>query len=75
MRQITVFSGLERHRRWSEEERLRVQAEAFSPGASVVEVCRPHDISTSLIYTWRSKLRQAHAEVEPSETVWRTCSY
>ena len=31
------------------------------------EVCRRHDISTSLIYTWRSKLRQAHAEAGPSE--------
>ena len=67
MSQITVFSGPERRRRWSEEERLRVLAEAFSPGACVAEVCRRHDISTSLIYTWRSKLRQAHAEAEPSE--------
>lgn len=42
-------------------------AEAFSPGACVAEVCRRHDISASLIYTWRSKLRQAHADAEPSE--------
>jgi len=67
MSQITVFSGPERRRRWSEEERLRVLAEAFSPGACVAEVCRRHDISTSLVYTWRSKLRQAHAEAKPSE--------
>lgn len=67
MSQITVFAGPERRRRWSEEERLRVLAEAFSPGACVAEVCRRHDISTSLIYTWRSKLRQAHAEAEASE--------
>lgn len=67
MSQITVFSGPERRRRWSEEERLRVLAEAFSPGACVADVCRRHDISTSLIYTWRSKLRQTHAEAEPSE--------
>lgn len=67
MSQITVFAGPERRRRWSEEERLRVLAEAFSPGACVAEVCRRHDISTSLIYTWRSKLRQPHAEPEPSE--------
>ena len=67
MSQITVFLGPERRRRWSEEERLRVLPEAFSPGACVAEVCRRLDISTSLIYTWRSKLRQAHAEAEPSE--------
>lgn len=35
-------------------------AEAFAPGTCVAEVCRRDDISTSLIYTWRNKLRQAH---------------
>lgn len=35
MGQITVFSGPERRRRWSGEERLRILAEAFSPGACV----------------------------------------
>ena len=65
MGQVTVFSGPERRRRWSDEERLRILAEAFSPGACVSEVCRRHDISTALIYTWRRKLREAHAEPAP----------
>jgi transposase len=47
MGQITVFSGPERRRRWSDDERLRILAEAFSPGACVAEVC---------------KLREMHAE-------------
>lgn len=33
MGQVTVFSGPERRRRWSEEERLRILSEAFAPGA------------------------------------------
>jgi transposase len=61
MGQITVFSGPERRRRWSAEERLEILTEAFSPGACVAEVCRRHDISSSLIYTWRGKLRAAQA--------------
>jgi len=65
MGQVTVFSGPERRRRWSDEERLRILSEAFSPGACVAEVCRRHDISTALIYTWRRKLREAHAEPAP----------
>lgn len=65
MGQVTVFSGPERRRRWSEEERLRILGEAFSPGASVSQVCRRHDISTALIYTWRRKLREAQAEPAP----------
>ncbi|MGY6638242.1 MAG: IS66-like element accessory protein TnpA [Erythrobacter sp.] len=56
MGQVTVFSGPERRRRWSNEERLQILSEAFAPGACVAEVCRRHDISSALIYTWRRKL-------------------
>ena len=65
MRQVTVFSGPERRRRWSEEDRRQILAEAFSPGARVAEVCRRHDISSGLVYTWRRKLREARAEPPP----------
>lgn len=61
MGQVMLFSGPERRRRWSEEERLRILSEAFAPGACVAEVCRRHDISSALIYTWRRKLREAEA--------------
>ena len=30
MGQVTVFSGPERRRRWSEEQRVQILAEAFS---------------------------------------------
>jgi transposase len=59
MGQVTVFSGPERRRRWSDGERLQILAEAFAPGASVADVCRRHDVSTALVYTWRRKLREA----------------
>jgi len=62
MGHITVYSGPERRRRWSEDERRLILTEAFSPGACVSEVARRHDISTALIYTWRRKLREAHGE-------------
>ncbi len=61
MGRVTVFSGLERRRRWNEEDRLRILSEAFAPGACVAEVCRRHDISSALIYTWRRKLLDAGA--------------
>lgn len=64
MGQITVFSGPERRRRWSDEERLEILNQAFAPGACVAEVCRRYDISSALIYNWRRKLRDAHAEPE-----------
>ena len=67
MGQVTVFSGPERRRRWSGEERMQILAEAFAPGACVAEVCRRHDISTALIYTWRRKLREVQAEPAPED--------
>lgn len=51
MGQITVFSGPQRRRRWSDEERLEILNEAFAPGACMAEVCRRYDISSALIYT------------------------
>lgn len=59
MGKVTVFSGPERRRRRSEEDRLRILSEACAPGACVAEVCRRHDISSALIYTWRRKLLDA----------------
>ena len=50
MSQVTVFTGPERRRRWSEEERRRIVLAAFSPGAVVTQVARQFDVSTALIY-------------------------
>lgn len=67
MGQVAVYSSIERRRRWSDEERLRILEEAFSPGACVSQVARRHDVSTALIYTWRRKHCEAAAEVEAVE--------
>jgi transposase len=44
MGQITVFSGPERRRRWTDEERLSILTEAFSSGACVADVARRRDV-------------------------------
>ena len=62
MGQISVLTGPERRRRWSQDERCRIVAEAFAPGSCVAQVARDHDISTGLIYTWRRRLRQDLAD-------------
>jgi transposase len=62
MGQISVLTGPERRRRWSEDERSRILAQAFAPGSCVAQVAREHDISTGLIYTWRRRLRQDVAD-------------
>jgi transposase len=53
MGQITVFSGVERRRQWSDEQKLGFVAAAFAPGAVVAEIARAANLSPSQIYRWR----------------------
>jgi transposase len=55
MAQITLLTGPERRRRWSDDERRRILAAAFAPGAIVANVARQFEVSTSLIYKWRQQ--------------------
>ena len=47
--------GKDRRRQRSEEERRRIVAESFEPGASVSVVARRHDVNTNLLFTWRRR--------------------
>ena len=53
MTQMTIMTGADRRRKWSHEERARILAAAFAPGAVVAKVARQFDVASSLIYTWR----------------------
>ena len=66
MSQITVLTGPERRRRWDPDDKMRILAEAFSPGACVEAVARRHDVSRGLIYTWRRKLRRDLPQPPPA---------
>ncbi len=62
MSHVTVMTGPERRRRWSDEERFQILEAAGAPGAVVADVARRYDVCTSLIYTWR-RAAQAEAPV------------
>lgn len=57
MSQVQVFSGVERRRRWSDEQKRAIVAAAFAPGAVVTDVARRADISSGQIYRWRRELQ------------------
>lgn len=46
-----------RRRVWSAEEKRRMVAETFAPGASVSVVARRHDVNANLLFTWRRQRR------------------
>ena len=50
--------GVERRRRWSEEEKLEILSEVGVFGASVTQVAQRHEITRSQIYGWRRDLKK-----------------
>lgn len=62
MQRVEIVTGKERRRRWSDEEKARLVAETFVPGAVVAHVARRHGVAESCLYAWR---RQAGAFSAP----------
>ena len=54
---LEMISGVERRRRLSAADKLRIVAEADEPGSKVAEVARRHEISRSILWTWRKQAR------------------
>lgn len=49
-------------RRWSGEEKYQILEEGQAPGASIAEVCRRHQISSSLYYHWERQAKSGCLE-------------
>ena len=56
MGHVSILTGPERRRRWSEEQKFELLTAAFGAGGNVAEVARGADICTSLLYRWRQTL-------------------
>jgi transposase len=63
---IEVVTRVERRRRWSVEEKLRIVEETRAPGASLLQVARRHYLNANQLYTWRRMAEGRGAR--PAET-------
>ncbi len=54
---MEMISGVERHRRWRLEDKLRIVAEAEAPGAVFALVARRHEVSRGQLWKWRTQVR------------------
>jgi len=54
---VEVLGGVERRRRWSDDEKMRIIAETLAPGAKVAAVARRHGVSPNLLFFWRRQAR------------------
>ena len=62
---MEIITGVERRRRWRLEDKLRIVAEAGRPGARFADVARRHEVSRSLLWSWRDQARRGVLAPEP----------
>src|SRR5918993_2483721 len=51
-------NSVQRRRRWSTEEKVRIVEETYLPGNSVSLVARRHGIAANQLFTWRRLMAQ-----------------
>src|ERR1700733_7339672 len=49
--------GERRRRTWSADQKQRIIAESFAPGASVAEGARRYGLNSNMLFTWRRRER------------------
>lgn len=50
---VEVITSVQRRRRWSAAEKMRMVEESQEPGASVSLVARRHGVNPNQLFTWR----------------------
>ncbi len=65
-RRIELITGETQRRRWTAEEKARILADSFQPGAKVSEVALRHGVNRGLLWTWRRQARKHVAGGQPA---------
>jgi transposase len=58
-RRVEVLTGPERRRKWSDETKIAIVAEALADGVVISNVARRHDITPSQLFGWIRQFRDA----------------
>ena len=53
---VGVITSVQRRRRWSTAEKVRLVEEAAQPGMSVSYVARRHGVAPSLLFGWKRRM-------------------
>jgi transposase len=63
---MEIINGVERRRHWRVEEKLRIVAETERPGVCFADVARRHEVSRSVLWSWRKQVRAGTLAAEPA---------
>lgn len=58
---LEIITGMERRRRWTAEEKLRIVEETLTSGDSVSAVARRHGVAPNLLCRWRRLMTEGGA--------------
>ena len=67
MQRIEIISAKAPRRRWNEDEKRRLVAEAFAPGAVVSHVARRHGVAESCLFSWRKRCVRLSDEAQQDQ--------
>ncbi len=58
-RRVEVLTGPERRRKWPDETKIAIVAEALADGVVVSDIARRHDVTPSQLFGWMRQFRDA----------------
>ena len=50
---VEIITSVQRRRRWSPSEKVRMVEETYEPGSTVSLVARRHGVAANQLFTWR----------------------
>ena len=60
-RRVEILTGPGRRRKWSDDDKARIVAEAAQPGVVVSEIARRWQVTPQQVFDWRRQVRKALA--------------
>jgi transposase len=66
-RRVELITGRTRNLRRSDEERARILAESFEPGANIAAVARRHGVNGGLLHYWRKRAKAEAREATATQ--------
>jgi transposase len=55
---VEIITSVQRRRRWTASEKVRIVEETFAPGMTVSLVARRHGVAPNQLFTWRRLVAQ-----------------